>query len=39
MSYLAKKLNDEDIKLTKPLGYLDFLNLVKDATLVLADSG
>lgn len=31
--------NDNKIKLTNPLGYLDFLNLVKDSALVLTDSG
>ena len=31
--------NNDKIKITTPLGYLDFLSLVKDSKLVLTDSG
>ncbi len=36
---LLNELEKENIKLVEPLGYLDFLNLVKDARFVLTDSG
>ncbi len=36
---LLKRLECENIILTGPLGYLDFLCLVKDAAIVLTDSG
>ncbi|MDR4503449.1 MAG: UDP-N-acetylglucosamine 2-epimerase (non-hydrolyzing) [Candidatus Scalindua sp.] len=36
---LLKRLKSEKIILEGPLGYLDFLSLVKGATLVLTDSG
>lgn len=31
--------NNSSITLTTPLGYLDFLNLIKNATIVITDSG
>ena len=36
---LFKELDNEKIIIADPLGYLDFLHLVKDATLILTDSG
>ena len=36
---LLKELDNEKIKIVDPLGYLDFLHLIKDATLILTDSG
>ena len=38
-SMLNELENDSRIRLTNPLGYLDFLNLLQDSTLVLTDSG
>ncbi len=36
---LAEKIENSDIKITEPLGYLDFLHLMSGARLVLTDSG
>jgi len=34
-----KELNSENIQVTKPLGYLDFLYLISNSQLILTDSG
>ncbi|MDK2869448.1 MAG: hypothetical protein PWP39_683 [Pyrococcus sp.] len=36
---LIKKLNKDNIIITKPLGYLDFLKLEKNAKIIMTDSG
>ncbi|AAL81754.1 UDP-N-acetylglucosamine 2-epimerase (non-hydrolyzing) [Pyrococcus furiosus DSM 3638] len=36
---LINKLNKENIIITKPLGYLDFLKLEKNAKIIMTDSG
>ena len=36
---LMEKFNNEKIILTEPIGYLDFINLIKNSKIVITDSG
>lgn len=38
-AYNLERLNENNLILTEPLGYLDFISLLKNAALVLTDSG